>query len=529
MSTQHSVAEPEVGQLVFQAVGTLAFDNLDDCAAFPIPKGYAKHVACSSEYGVTCFADGGGVRVIATEALVTHADAVKEKLASEQLCPPDAFATVSFPDVSCVAFSPCETVLAVCVGCEVRFLETRALVACARDPTGASPPEPFAVASLGSPAHEGDRVRDFTWQYAGLAYLALVVPEDSDEGKLFVGTAGADDGVDIADRVVAIAMAPPPDGDEPGDGSTAVKFGEKHPGQSGPVPVAAWAHPGGQVVFAKLKERGLAAEMRGVSIGAIEDGAIDVDVEGLVFGPRPGLALIVAAREREDPSTHHVLALDAGTPEASNFWDSVSPPPPATCVAIEGTFDIDDDETIGLHGPYLHGVRVPQWNVALASHRKAWDNQLCVLEVAGKGSGARALQIDDDRCVPAIPLAGADEDSNFVTGLAADDGGRGGRMLNPADKSRPPLPQGPTVLVATADHRVTVMRVGHLDESVAARYAENIRAREVEAGEVPSGAAAAAEAAGSAASSPVRSAAASAAATSPGVVACTSCAIPCRV
>ena len=158
MSTQHSVAEPEVGQLVFQAVGTLAFDNLDDCAAFPIPKGYAKHVACSSEYGVTCFADGGGVRVIATEALVTHADAVKEKLASEQLCPPDAFATVSFPDVSCVAFSPCETVLAVCVGCEVRFLETRALVACARDPTGASPPEPFAVASLGSPDHEGDRV-----------------------------------------------------------------------------------------------------------------------------------------------------------------------------------------------------------------------------------------------------------------------------------------------------------------------------------------------------------------------------------
>ena len=215
MSTQHSVAEPEVGQLVFQAVGTLAFDNLDDCAAFPIPKGYAKHVACSSEYGVTCFADGGGVRVIATEALVTHADAVKEKLASEQLCPPDAFATVSFPDVSCVAFSPCETVLAVCVGCEVRFLETRALVACARDPTGASPPEPFAVASLGSPDHEGDRVRDFTWQYAGLAYLALVVPEDSDEGKLFVGTAGADDGVDIADRVVAVAMAPPPDGDEP--------------------------------------------------------------------------------------------------------------------------------------------------------------------------------------------------------------------------------------------------------------------------------------------------------------------------
>ncbi len=131
MSTRHGVAEPEVGQLVFQAVGTLAFDDLDDCAAFPAPKGYARHVACSSKYGVTCFADGGGVRVIETAALVAHAASTKEKMPREQLCPPDAFATIAIPDVSCVAFSPCETILAVCVGPQVRFLETRALVASA--------------------------------------------------------------------------------------------------------------------------------------------------------------------------------------------------------------------------------------------------------------------------------------------------------------------------------------------------------------------------------------------------------------
>ena len=211
MSTRHGVAEPEVGQLVFQAVGTLAFDDLDDCAAFPAPKGYARHVACSSKYGVTCFADGGGVRVIETAALVAHAASTKEKMPREQLCPPDAFATIAIPDVSCVAFSPCETILAVCVGPQVRFLETRALVACAREPTAAPTPEPFAVASLGAD-ESSDRVRDFLWQPGGagggLAYLALAGPEDSDDGKLFVGTAGADDGVDIADRVVAVAMAP---------------------------------------------------------------------------------------------------------------------------------------------------------------------------------------------------------------------------------------------------------------------------------------------------------------------------------
>ena len=499
MSTRHGVAEPEVGQLVFQAVGTLAFDDLDDCAAFPAPKGYARHVACSSKYGVTCFADGGGVRVIETAALVAHAASTKEKMPREQLCPPDAFATIAIPDVSCVAFSPCETILAVCVGPQVRFLETRALVACAREPTAAPTPEPFAVASLGAD-ESSDRVRDFLWQPGGagggLAYLALAGPKDSDEGKLFVGTAGADDGVDIADRVVAVAMAPPPDDENPDDAS---------------IPVAAWATAAGDVVYAKLKDRGLAAEMRGVAIGKIDDGdgEAEVDVEGLAFGPRPGLALTVAAREREDPDRHHVLALDAGTPTGSNFWDVVSPPPAPACTRLEGTFDIDDDETTGLRGPYLHGLTVRQWGVALASHRKAWDNQLCALELAGAGAGPRALQIDDDRCVPAIPLAGADEDSNFVTGLAADHGGRGGRMPHPADKSRPPLPQGPTVLVATADHRITVMRVGHLDDAAAGRYADEVRVGEarLDVVDVPSGAAAAAEAAGSAASSPAKAAA----------------------
>ena len=282
MSTRHGVAEPEVGQLVFQAVGTLAFDDLDDCAAFPAPKGYARHVACSSKYGVTCFADGGGVRVIETAALVAHAASTKEKMPREQLCPPDAFATIAIPDVSCVAFSPCETILAVCVGPQVRFLETRALVACAREPTAAPTPEAFAVASLGAD-ESSDRIRDFSWQPGGagggLAYLALAGPEDSDEGKLFVGTAGADDGVDIADRVVAVAMAPPNDDEDP-DGS---------------IPFAAWATSSGDVVYAKLKDRGLAAEMRGVAIGKIDDGdgEAEVDVEGLAFGPRPGLALIV--------------------------------------------------------------------------------------------------------------------------------------------------------------------------------------------------------------------------------------------
>ena len=237
-------------------------------------------------------------------------------------------------------------------------------------------PEPFAMASLGAD-ESSDRVRDSLWQpggaSGGLAYLALAGPEDSDEGKLFVGTAGADDGVDIADRVVAVAMAPPP----------------RRRSRRRSIPGAAWATAAGDVVYAKLKDRAsprrCEASRSGRSTTATARRRWTWRDSRLARGP--GLALIVAAREREDPDRHHVLVLDAGTPEVSNFWDVVSPPPAPSCTRLEGTFDIDDDETVGLRGPYLHGLTVRQWGVALASHRKAWDNQLCALEVAGAGAG----------------------------------------------------------------------------------------------------------------------------------------------
>jgi len=43
-------------------------------------------------------------------------------------------------------------------------------------------------------------------------------------------------------------------------------------------------------------------------------------------------------------------------------------------------------------------------------------------------------------------------------------------MLHPADKSRPKLPQGPLVLAATADAKLSLLRLGNIDEVVPARY-----------------------------------------------------------
>ena len=57
-----------------------------------------------------------------------------------------------------------------------------------------------------------------------------------------------------------------------------------------------------------------------------------------------------------------------------------------------------------------------------------------------------------------------------MVGMALDLTGCSGRMLHPADKSRPKLPQGPMVIVATADHRLSVMRLGNVDEEAAAAF-----------------------------------------------------------
>ena len=187
--------------------------------------------------------------------------------------------------------------------------------------------------------------------------------------------------------------------------------------------------------------------------------------------------LLALCTDREDPESHRALALKAVGPPGPGGEG------PSVAFELSGAFAIDDDETAGLVGPYAHARRVREWDVALASHRKAWDNQLCAVRPpARKPDGSIAppcvLDVEDDRCVPSIPLAGEDEDSNFVVGLALDTTGCGGRMPHPADKSRPKLPQGPLVLVATADARLTCMRLGNMDEDAGVRFeAARVRPR----------------------------------------------------
>ena len=483
--------DSEIGGLVYQSLGTVGFSHPEEAADFPVPPGYAKLVAVSSRYGLTVLADHVGLCVAATARLAEVCESLKEKLPAEQIVPGDDFLRVPLRGASHVSFSPDERTLAAVVGCAVHFFQTADLDG-ARSRDGAEEgPKPAAAFRTQVLGDDDEAVRDLQWlaEFArGASYLALVAKEEDTEGenaKLVVGSAMTLDQtapVAIAEGVRAFAVARGPDDDF----FDAETFGAREDGaadetsQKARGALAAWAPFGGGAVVARLTDAGYSAEMTHHPVGPCEEGAVDVAVNGLAFlvgdeapsavaGTTSRAATLLAlCTDREDPESHRALALCVSD-EKGGEGATIAP------FELSGAFAIDDDETAGLVGPYAHARRVREWNVALASHRKAWDNQLCAVRppsLAPDGSIAPpcVLDVEDDRCVPSIPLAGEDEDSNFVVGLALDFTGCGGRMTHPADKSRPKLPQGPLVLVATADARLTCMRLGNLDEDAGVRF-----------------------------------------------------------
>jgi hypothetical protein len=81
---------------------------------------------------------------------------------------------------------------------------------------------------------------------------------------------------------------------------------------------------------------------------------------------------------------------------------------------LDGSFDInmDEDDVAELSGPFLHVQPLAPWGLALASHRQAWDNQVCVVRCPGGEASEEddsrkscILQIEDDRCVASVPMA----------------------------------------------------------------------------------------------------------------------------
>ena len=283
-------ADSVPGAVVFDAVGTVSFGGDGDASALDPPPGHAKLVAASSKHGVVCYADARGVYAIETDVLCDVASALKEKVPAEQVVPRDARGFTPMRRVSHVSFSADETVLAACVGGVVHLFETRAILESARARGEA---RAFRAQTLGDDDDDDDAarvVRDLQWlpeRTSRAGYLALLVHDGDDDeragGSLIVGSAATEDQdaeqTAIAENVVAFAVAPGDDDDD--------------------AAIVAWSERGAGVVLAKLTDQGYSAEMRRVSIGPIDDGdgdgAVEVAIDGLAFGPRPGLTLLATA------------------------------------------------------------------------------------------------------------------------------------------------------------------------------------------------------------------------------------------
>ena len=299
---RNTVAEATEGTLAFQSVGTLAFTDVDEAErGFQPPPGYAKLVAVSSRYGVTCYADPRGLYAIRTDKLASITESLKEKLAKDQVCPPDAYSLTPIGGegvdgdggggvVAHLSFSPDETILAACVAGTVSFYETKAVRASAETGGGVSAAvAPFRRQTLGGTGADGEEqsVRDLMWLPDGSdRYLALVVAgEDGCAGNLLVGCAASPDDrpFAIAEEVVAAAVAPPP---------------QTSSSSSAAAPIVAWAQTDvgggrGGVTLATITDEGYPTNQRPVPVGPIGDGedddeAAEVVIDGVAFGPRPG-------------------------------------------------------------------------------------------------------------------------------------------------------------------------------------------------------------------------------------------------
>ena len=65
----------------------MRFSDYADASEFPPPPGYARLVASSSKYGLTCYADARGLYAIATARLAEVAESLSLKRPDEQVCP----------------------------------------------------------------------------------------------------------------------------------------------------------------------------------------------------------------------------------------------------------------------------------------------------------------------------------------------------------------------------------------------------------------------------------------------------------
>ena len=108
-------------------------------------------------------------------------------------------------------------------------------------------------------------------------------------------------------------------------------------------------------------------------------------------------------------------------------------------------------------GPYLRLASLPAWGLALAAHRKASDEQLCCLSLAGGSPGSRtAQQLDfmDEAEKLRLPLR-LDEGDNYVTGLAMCCSQH--TAAGPPNRRTPDqgaLQAGPLALVSTSDGKL---------------------------------------------------------------------------
>ena len=276
-----AVAESENGGLVFNSLGTVGFSLPGDAASFPPPPGYAKLVAASSLYGLTCFADHAGLCAIPTADLAEVTESPRRSSRTSRSFPPTPSAAP--PCAACrTSPSPPTRPSSPSASAPSCTYSRPASSAPSTPPSPPSAPRPSATTTT-----PPQRIRDLR-----LAPSPHELPRARRRrrGRPRRQTPRRQRQKYRTDRPHVHRRARP--GNFAGSPSTP----RVRPSSRSPPTAASSA--------AKLADGGYSAQMKPIPVGPIDDGEVEVVIDGVAFGPRPGLVLILATHFAEDAEAH---------------------------------------------------------------------------------------------------------------------------------------------------------------------------------------------------------------------------------
>eukprot|EP00898_Chlorokybus_atmophyticus_P001478 jgi/Chlat1/2330/Chrsp17S02611 len=399
------VAEPvQANGTIFKRIGDVRASAPEELAQFQPPDGAARLLAVSNRFGVTVCGDAAACYAAYTADLVALAQKQSEsKERATADAAKDKLVRVPVSGAVGLGFSANEEVLCVAATNRLRFYHMYKLLVEKCE-------EPYATLEV---AESNNSIREFCWNPIAAEQFLLT----TGSGVLKVGTVAK--GV-TATKADVLTSSWSPDG-------SFVAFAHSRHVVTIASPQLNTLHDFCLPEWADREEDTMVRidslywhESNRLLIGAVETSIVDDNAEDM----NCPLAVLQSESPLSTPTSKEAARL----------------------VALEGLCpSIDSQSMPPGTGPYLHSIYVSGLKTAVVANRKSSDDHI---NLVAFGSDVHGLEVDADY-IPRIQMT-AEEEDNFVVGLAIDHTQTELQEEDPRDKSGQTLLKPTPLLLAIA-------------------------------------------------------------------------------